>query len=60
MPALGEIDARLQLSGSNLRLSLGAGADRAAEALRNQVAELTRALTDAGLTVAGLDIRREA
>lgn len=60
MPNLGEIDARLQLSGSNLRLSLGAGADRAAEALRNQVAELTRALTDAGLTVAGLDIRREA
>ena len=32
---------------------------RSADALRNQVAELTRALADAGLTVAGLDIRRE-
>lgn len=59
MPNLGEVDARLQLSGSSLQLRLTTGADRSADALRNQVAELTRALADAGLTVAGLDIRRE-
>lgn len=60
MPNLGAIDARLQLSGSSLWLQLAADADRSADALRDRVAELARALSDAGLTVAGLDIRREA
>lgn len=60
MPNLGEVDARLQLSGSSLRLRLTTGADRSADALRDQVAELARALANAGLTVAGLDIHREA
>ena len=60
MPNLGAVDAQLQLSGSSLRLRLATSADRATDALRSQIAELTRALADAGLTVAGLDIHREA
>ena len=59
MPRLGAIDAQLQLTGSNLRLRIAAPDGRALEALRGQAAELTRALAEAGLTIATLDIYRE-
>jgi hypothetical protein len=59
MPRLGAIDAQLQLTGSSLRLRVAATDGRAAEVLRGQTAELTRALADAGLTVAALEIHRE-
>lgn len=58
MPRLGTIDAVIQLVGDRLRIRLAAE-EGAADDLRQQAANLTDAMANAGLAVQSLDIRHE-
>lgn len=58
MPRLGTVDAVIQLTGGRLQIRLAADADAVTD-LRQQSANLTAALTSAGLAVQSLDIRHE-
>jgi hypothetical protein len=58
MPRLGTVDAVIQLVGDRLRIRLAAE-EGAASDLRQQAANLTDAMANAGLAVQSLDIRHE-
>ncbi|MBI4996312.1 MAG: flagellar hook-length control protein FliK [Rhodocyclales bacterium] len=59
MPRLGTVDAVIQLTGGRLQIRLAADADAVTD-LRQQSANLTAALTSAGLAVQSLEIRHES
>lgn len=58
LPRLGTVDAVVQLAGDRLRIRLAADED-AAGSLRQQAANLTDSMANAGLAVQSLEIRHE-
>lgn len=58
MPRLGTVDAVVQLVGDRLRIRLAADEDAVGD-LRQQAANLTEAMANAGLAVQSLEIRHE-
>ena len=59
-PALGELDARLTLSGGRLQVQFAAGSEATAGLLRRHMASLAGALEAAGTELAGFDVRTAA
>ncbi len=56
-PELGELDARLTLSGGRLQLQFAAGSTDTADLLRRHMGSLAGALEAAGTQLAGFDVR---
>ena len=56
LPRLGEVSAELGLSAGYVRVRLAAQAGATAEALRDAHSELTEALSQAGLVLAGFAV----
>ncbi|MCC2956992.1 flagellar hook-length control protein FliK [Massilia sp. IC2-477] len=59
-PELGELDARLTLTGGRLQLQFAAGSADTAALLRRHVGSLAGALEAAGTQLAGFDVRAQA
>jgi hypothetical protein len=59
LPSLGKVAATLQLHGGHLQLSVQAGSDSAAAALRQQGGALADALHAAGLPLDLMTVRHE-
>lgn len=56
-PELGELDARLTLTGGHLQLQFAAGSDSTAALLRRHMGSLSLALEAAGTQLAGFEVR---
>lgn len=56
-PELGDLDARLSLSGGRLQLQCAAGSADSAQLLRRHMASLAGALEAAGMQLAGFEVR---
>ncbi|KFC69106.1 flagellar hook-length control protein FliK [Massilia sp. LC238] len=56
-PELGELDARLTLSGGRVQVQFAAGSEETAALLRRHMGSLASALDAAGTTLAGFEVR---
>ncbi|RZA34542.1 MAG: flagellar hook-length control protein FliK [Lysobacteraceae bacterium] len=56
-PELGELDARLSLSGGRLQVRFAAGSEQSADLLRRHMGSLAGALEAAGTQLTGFDVR---
>ncbi|MGH8853701.1 MAG: flagellar hook-length control protein FliK, partial [Telluria sp.] len=56
-PELGELDARLTLSGGRLQVQFAAGSDATADLLRRHISSLAGALAASGTELAGFEVR---
>ncbi|UVW27879.1 flagellar hook-length control protein FliK [Massilia sp. H6] len=56
-PQLGELDARLTLTGGRLQVQFAAGSEASAEVLRRHMGSLAGALDAAGTELAGFEVR---
>jgi hypothetical protein len=60
MPRLGQVEATLNIASGQLQVKLSSPHDDTADSLRAELPRLARAMSAAGLIVAGFDVRHEA